>query len=81
MLRKHLLALVYITLLLTAALPYGIFVGLFRAPLWLSLVMCGLTGLVIAVVVEPVARAIVTRVEDRARVRRDFARDGKDGAE
>ena len=80
MLRRNLTAIVYIALLLAAALPYGVFVGLVHAPLWLSLVMCGLTGLVIAVVVEPAARAIINRVEDRARVRQDFTRDGKGGA-
>lgn len=79
MLRRHLSSIVYSTLLVAAALPYGVFVGLAHAPLWLSLVLCGLTGVVIAVVVEPVSRAIVNRVEDRARVRRDFGREGKGG--
>jgi membrane protein implicated in regulation of membrane protease activity len=71
MLRRHLNTIVFLTLLVAAALPYGVFVGLVRAPLWLSLVLCGLTGVVIAVVVEPAARAIVHRVEDRAHVRRE----------
>jgi membrane protein implicated in regulation of membrane protease activity len=69
MLRRHLNTIVYSTLLIAAALPYGVFVGLVHAPMWLSLVLCGLTGVVIAVVVEPVSRAIVHRVEDRALVR------------
>lgn len=69
MIRKHLSGIVYLTLIFAAALPYGLFVGLVRMPLWLSLLACAGTGLVIAVVVEPAARAIVHRIQDGERVR------------
>ncbi|MET8746362.1 hypothetical protein [Streptomyces sp. NPDC004728] len=69
MIRKHLSSIVYLALILTAAVPYGLFVSLVRMPLWLTLLACAVTGLVVAVVTEPVARAIVHRIQDRERVR------------
>lgn len=69
MIRKHLPDVIYVVVLVALALPYGVFVGVVRVPLWLSLVLCAVTGIVIAVVVDPLARVIVRRLDDRARVR------------
>ena len=69
MIRKHLPFFVYLTLLVAAALPYGVFVGMVHVPLWPSLILCAVTGIVIAVVVDPLARAIMRRLDDRVQVR------------
>ncbi|MEU1327189.1 hypothetical protein [Streptomyces microflavus] len=69
MIRKHLPDIIYVVILVALALPYGVFVGTVRAPLWLSLVLCAVTGIVIAIAVDPLARSIVRRLDDRARVR------------
>lgn len=76
MIRKHLSTIVYLTLIVAVAVPYGVFIGIIQAPLWVSLLMAAVSGVVIAVVVAPVAQVILHRLEDRARVRRDFDRDG-----
>ncbi|MGW1814216.1 hypothetical protein ACWCQM_11720 [Streptomyces sp. NPDC002125] len=69
MLRRHLNDIVYLTLLLAFAIPYGVFVGAIQAPLWLHLVMTGVACLVIAVAVDPLSRVNLRQLEDRARVR------------
>ncbi|MGW1409420.1 hypothetical protein [Streptomyces sp. NPDC002403] len=76
MIRKHLSSIVHLALIFTTALPYGLFVSLVRMPLWLTLLACAVTGLVIAVVTEPVARAIVHRIQDRERIRSLGQSDG-----
>lgn len=80
MIRRHLSSIVYLTLLFAFAIPYGVFVGAIQAPLWLHLVMTGVVCLVIAIAVDPLSRMILHRLEDQARVRRDFGRDGRGGA-
>lgn len=70
MIRKHLPSIVYLTLLIAAALPVGAITGSARAPLWLTITLIAVTSIAIAVGVDPLARLVLRRMDDRAMVRR-----------
>ncbi|WP_399553871.1 hypothetical protein OG473_39415 (plasmid) [Streptomyces anulatus] len=69
MIRKHLPSIVYIALLVAAALPFGFLVGATHMPPVLTVTLIVVASLVIAVGVDPLARLILRWFDDRALVR------------
>ncbi|MFG2540624.1 hypothetical protein ACGFU4_35840 [Streptomyces sp. NPDC048511] len=77
---KHGDIIALLLLLIASAIPYWLLINAVRLPFWLTIVAAMLSGLFSALVAAPMARVILTRMEDRARVRRDFPRSGKDAS-
>lgn len=75
MIRRHLPSIVYITLLVAAALPFGFLVGATHMPPVLTVTLIVVASLVIAVGVDPLARLILRWFDDRALVR-EYTRRG-----
>ncbi|WP_331764484.1 hypothetical protein [Streptomyces anulatus] len=69
MIRKHLPSIVYLTLLIAVALPFGFLVGATHMPPVLTVTLIVVASLVIAVGVDPLARLILRWFDDRALVR------------
>ncbi|MFJ1782447.1 hypothetical protein ACIOKA_37710 [Streptomyces anulatus] len=75
MIRKHLPSIVYLTLLVAAALPVGAITGSANAPLWLTITLIVITSIAIAVGIDPLTRLILRWFDDRALVR-EYTRRG-----